>query len=251
MVSEWGGIGWETGEEGWGYGNAPQSLEEFYTRLEGLTDALLDNALMFGFCYTQLTDVEQEHNGMYTYGRRPKFDLARIHAILSKPAAFEKTPPTEVNAPKIAWKVLSPSANEGGAEWRYTLEAPSGEWQAPDYDDSAWQTGQAPFGDKGGWEDRIKTPWKTKDLWVRRAFEWDGSDFDLALIGIHYDNDTEVYVNGRLVWERDRWNDRYQAFDITDALKDALGEGSNTLAAHCWQDAGGQFLDLAVLVGVE
>lgn len=251
FVSEWGGIGWDTGAAGWGYGNAPKSLDEFYARLEGLTDALLDNALMFGFCYTQLTDVEQERNGMYTYDRQPKFDAPRVRAILSKPAAFEQTPPTEVNAPKVTWKVLSPSANEGDADWRYTLETPNGNWQVAEYDDSTWQTGQAPFGAKEGWEKRINTPWTTKDLWVRRAFNWDGNDFDLALLGIHYDNDTEVYVNGQLIWQADRWNDRYQAFDITDTLKDALVEGPNTLAAHCWQDTGGQFLDLAVLVGVE
>ena len=73
MVSEFGGTFWgENKEGGWGYGNGPKTLDEFYTRYEGLVGALLDNPNMFGFCYTQLTDVEQEHNGLYYYDRRPE-----------------------------------------------------------------------------------------------------------------------------------------------------------------------------------
>ncbi|HAY14666.1 MAG TPA: beta-galactosidase, partial [Armatimonadetes bacterium] len=56
-----------------GYGNPPKTQEEYFTRLRGLTLALLDNPNHFGFVYTQLTDVEQEKNGVYTYDRKPKF----------------------------------------------------------------------------------------------------------------------------------------------------------------------------------
>lgn len=60
------------------------------TRLKGLTDALLDNERMFGLCYTQLTDVEQEQNGLYTYDRKPKFEPEVIHKIFSRKAAIER-----------------------------------------------------------------------------------------------------------------------------------------------------------------
>jgi beta-galactosidase/beta-glucuronidase len=93
MVSEFGGIGWAT-EGGWGYGDGPKTMEEFYARYGGLTAALLDNPNLFGFCYTQLTDVEQEHNGLYYYDRRPKFDLKRLHDFTARPAAYETTGPT-------------------------------------------------------------------------------------------------------------------------------------------------------------
>ncbi len=39
---------------------------------------------MFALCYTQLTDVEQEQNGLYTYDRQPKFDPEIIHAIFQE-----------------------------------------------------------------------------------------------------------------------------------------------------------------------
>ena len=90
FVSEYGGIGWNPDGEGWGYGNGPKTEAEFIERYKGLTDALLDNPNHMGFCYTQLTDVEQERNGLYYYDRRPKFDPKVIHAITSRKAAIEE-----------------------------------------------------------------------------------------------------------------------------------------------------------------
>ncbi|MDR1628609.1 MAG: beta-galactosidase [Oscillospiraceae bacterium] len=90
FISEYGGIQWSVvNDGGWGYGSAPKSGEEFIERYRGLTNALLDNDKMFGFCYTQLTDIEQEQNGLYTYDRKPKFDSAIFHEINSRKAAIE------------------------------------------------------------------------------------------------------------------------------------------------------------------
>lgn len=90
FVSEYGGIRWpDDTVEGWGYGNAPATPEEFFARYKGLTEALLNNPEIFGFCYTQLYDVEQEVNGLYTYGRAQKFDIGLIQKINQQKAAIE------------------------------------------------------------------------------------------------------------------------------------------------------------------
>ena len=90
FVSEYGGIRWAPREAaGWGYGQAPQSEEEFISRFKGLTEAILFHPKMGALCYTQLTDVEQEVNGLYTYDRKPKFDPAIMHAILTQKATVE------------------------------------------------------------------------------------------------------------------------------------------------------------------
>lgn len=89
FVSEYGGIAWNNNGNGWGYGNTPKTIEEFYERFKGLSDTLLDNNEMFGLCYTQLTDVEQEQNGLYTYDRKPKFDTERLYKVLRRKAAIE------------------------------------------------------------------------------------------------------------------------------------------------------------------
>ena len=82
FVSEFGGTRWGpdagSGDDSWGYGDTPATVEDFYGRFEGLCRALLDNPRVAGYCYTQLTDVYQEQNGLYTFDRKPKFDLARL-----------------------------------------------------------------------------------------------------------------------------------------------------------------------------
>lgn len=97
FLSEFGGIKWipeekrdSTADNSWGYGDAPVTEEEFFTRYEGLVSALTDAPNVMGFCYTQLYDVEQEVNGLYTYSREKKFaDYSRIIAANSKKAAIE------------------------------------------------------------------------------------------------------------------------------------------------------------------
>ncbi|MEK7474727.1 MAG: sugar-binding domain-containing protein [Candidatus Coatesbacteria bacterium] len=94
FVSEFGGIWWnpdaKPGEDSWGYGGRPTSVEEFHARFAGLVDALLDNPKMFAYCYTQLTDVYQEQNGIFRFDRAPKFDLERIRKVQQRAAAIER-----------------------------------------------------------------------------------------------------------------------------------------------------------------
>ena len=93
FVSEYGGIWWNPGQKdkrAWGYGNRPRTEKEFIERYRGLTETLLFHKKMMGFCYTQLYDVEQEVNGLYTYSRKPKFSPELIKKINSQKAAIEK-----------------------------------------------------------------------------------------------------------------------------------------------------------------
>ncbi|MBE6564213.1 MAG: beta-galactosidase [Ruminococcaceae bacterium] len=99
FVSEFGGARWVSPEKrgekndrtvSWGYGDQEADENAFIARYKGLVDALLDNPAISAFCYTQLTDVEQEQNGLYTYDRKPKFDPAVIAAITSRKAAIEE-----------------------------------------------------------------------------------------------------------------------------------------------------------------
>ena len=104
FVSEYGGIWWNAQEareiaeaakagnnaaESWGYGQRITSEEELYERFEWLTRVLLEDPLMLGYCYTQLTDVFQEKNGVVDFERGRKLDLARLRAIQEQAAAYE------------------------------------------------------------------------------------------------------------------------------------------------------------------
>lgn len=94
FVSEFGGTWWSPevrpGEDSWGYGERPRTIEEFADRFERLCGALLDNPRMSGYCYTQLTDVYQEQNGILSFARVPKLPLDRLRAIQRRPAAIER-----------------------------------------------------------------------------------------------------------------------------------------------------------------
>ncbi len=95
FCSEFGGIWWSDvdghSDESWGYGEAPRTREEWIARFRGLVDTLLDSPDMFGYCFTQLTDVFQEKNGIFGFDRVPKFDPALLSAIQSRTAAYELT----------------------------------------------------------------------------------------------------------------------------------------------------------------
>ena len=91
LLDEFGGILWvpenrrDPEAKGvWGYGEGPRSMEEFSSRLEGLVNAVLDQPYICGYCYTQLTDVEQEQNGIYTYDRELKFDMSHVSELFRR-----------------------------------------------------------------------------------------------------------------------------------------------------------------------
>jgi hypothetical protein len=87
VLSEFGGLSYvpSPGERWFGYSTV-RSADELVERFDELVSALLDSTELAGFCYTQLTDVQHEDNGLLTEDRTPKVDPERIHAILSRPS---------------------------------------------------------------------------------------------------------------------------------------------------------------------
>lgn len=251
MVSEIGGIGWAT-EGGWSYGSGPKTVEEFYVRYQGTIDAMLDNPHLFGFCYTQLTDIEQEKNGLYYYDRKPKFDVKKLHAITSRKAAYEEdeqdSSKQAVKQVEPAWKVLVGALQDGdlSTPYRYVFENPADGWMKEGFDDTSWKAGLAPFGGDGNWT--VKTKWTSGDVYFRKTFEYDGGEIKKGAIVILYDENTEVYVNGQKIFGVEGFITNYQLYSLTEPLKKALKKGTNTIAVHTRQTTGGQYIDLAVLV---
>ncbi|WNS43769.1 sugar-binding domain-containing protein [Paenibacillus sp. MMS20-IR301] len=83
LVSEFGGIAYKKSDwEGWGYSGADNE-EDFLKRLKAVLDPMFSSPVIQGFCYTQLTDVEQEINGLLTYDRKPKAPVEEIRRIIT------------------------------------------------------------------------------------------------------------------------------------------------------------------------
>lgn len=109
FCSEFGGIWWDPDAPAarpqddsvsWGYGLRPNTEGEFQERFAGLAGVLLDDPGMFGYCYTQLTDVFQEQNGIYRFDRSEKLDVGAIREAQMRTAAIERTDPVP-NAPDL------------------------------------------------------------------------------------------------------------------------------------------------------
>lgn len=86
LISEYGGIAYEPTNqqhESWGYGKRMASKEQVIDKISRLTKAVMAIPNCTGFCYTQLTDVEQEVNGLLDHDHRYKFDPAAIHQIMT------------------------------------------------------------------------------------------------------------------------------------------------------------------------
>jgi hypothetical protein len=144
-------------------------------------------------------------------------------------------------------KVLVATAEHAPVAWRFTVEKPADDWFRPDFNDSTWKQGTAPFGTlEPPFARKPNTSWTNADIWLRREFEMPAGQFtDLALL-LHHDEETEVYINGALAVKADGYNAAYESLDISPEAQAALKPGRNIFAAHCRQTLGGQYFDLGI-----
>lgn len=87
MVTEYGGIAFQDGADKntWGYHDKVKDEEAFFARYKSVNDAVRAIPYCQGYCYTQLTDVQQETNGLLTPDRKPKVDVERFKALTTNP----------------------------------------------------------------------------------------------------------------------------------------------------------------------
>ncbi len=142
-----------------------------------------------------------------------------------------------------------PSAQEGGAQWRYTLEQPGGGWEQATFDDSAWRTGRSGFGQEGTPGSIVRTAWRSGDIWLRWRGDIAGlGPDDVAALKFHHDEDFEVYVNGTRLLREGGYLVEYRELALNEQQKALFREGGNVIAVHCRQTSGGQYVDVGLRV---
>jgi hypothetical protein len=147
-------------------------------------------------------------------------------------------------------RTLVPTSQGKGIGWRYTTRRPGDAWYRPDFDDSGWTEGPAGFGTRGTPGAVVRTEWSTPDIWIRRTFDLpEGKPADL-LLSLHHDEDAEVYINGVLAARARGFTTAYEEVEILEEARATLRPGKNTIAVHCHQTKGGQYIDVG-LVAVE
>lgn len=249
VLGEFGGLGmpvaghtWQD-EKNWGYVS--------YDSREALTDAYVDLLAQLrpligqGLCaavYTQTSDVEIEVNGLMTYDRAlVKMDLNRIAEAAHK-----------LYLPPPIVRTIVPTSQSEAQTWRYTFEPPDAKWFTNDFDDAGWSSGPGGFGTQGTPGAVVGTVWNSPDIWIRRTFELEEipGDGQLSLM-IHHDEDADVYLNGQLVKQLKRFTTSYHMVPLSESAVRLLEKGQNTLAVHCHQTTGGQFIDAGLVMVVE
>ncbi len=211
----------------------------FATHYEALIDDLrvLQAFGLQGGVYTQMTDMRKEQNGYLTFDRevskaKPEI-LKRIHERL-----YESPPSID---PIIPGSQVSPQS------WHYTTEDPEGEWQAPGFDDGAWEEGPGPFGNTIQFEPG--TLWESPRLYLRKKFTLDSVPEHAVLTVFYFGevgynrggrgvrDDAKFYINGRLVdtsMSRQRQPQRrVEAIVLRPDDIAAMHQGENVLAVLC------------------
>ena len=187
--------------------------------------------------YTQITDVEQECNGILTYDRKVLKVSPEQQAVMR--ANILRTVNDRY---KGAATVLAAGDENAGVQWKYTTTEPAEGWYEPDFTPTGWKTGTAGFGGGG------RTAWTSSDIWLRRDFKVTNiaeSQLPELRLWLFHDEDAEIYINGKLAAKVKDYNTKYEQWPLLpDALAALKLDGTNNvLAIHCTQTVGGQFID--------
>lgn len=82
LITEMGGVKL-VNDDGWGYNQAMSDEEGMLRYLRSVMRAVRSHRQIRGFCYTQLTDVQQETNGLLDAARKPKVAFEELQKIFA------------------------------------------------------------------------------------------------------------------------------------------------------------------------
>ena len=149
------------------------------------------------------------------------------------------------------WTSIVPTSEKQAQLWKYTFTKPSDNWFKPDFDETGWKEGPGGFGTHRVRADVERTPWITGDIWIRRTFILTNSSLDNLHLRINHDEDIQIYFNGILAAQAAGYTADYMTIAVGDEGKSALRNGTNSMAIHCHQTIGGQYIDAGLVVGEE
>jgi hypothetical protein len=127
---------------------------------------------------------------------------------------------------------------------RYTEDNPAEGWEKPSFDDTAWKEGKGAFGSRGV---AVSTRWRSKNIWIRReiTLNEDISANDLVA-KFSYDDLLELYINGIPVVKTGNKGKMNVTEPLTSEVIKTLKKGKNIIAAHCFNESGGSYVDFGL-----
>ena len=204
--------------------------------------------------YTQLSDVEIEKNGFFTYDRR-----------VLKPASpygdLRKSIEECINLPQddVFIKPILSTAKDHAYKWHYVTETPSDRhWYSTTFDDSAWKIGEGAMGHGINTTDfpgLVKTDWNTNQIYQRRWFylgDISQENINRLRFTIFHDDDVNIYINGVWAGAHAGCTFNYWFMDINkEALATLKPNSWNLIAVECKQGTGQQIIDVGLSAFVD
>jgi hypothetical protein len=165
--------------------------------------------------------------------------------VWKKWAARDKTnargPWAELPKPPEVKEVVAP----GSIRWHYTTGQPGKGWFARSFDEKNWKEAFGGFGTEDTPGLRLKTRWKTADIWLRGEVTIPEGKYNDLQILLFHDEDAEIYINGVLASKVKGFNTDYEPLPV--GRRAALKPGKALFAVHCHQTEGGQGIDLGII----
>ena len=143
-----------------------------------------------------------------------------------------------------ATQVVAPNGVAMPWPCRYVTEQPVGQWQQPDYDDSAWKQGKGAFAT--GYDSFQGTRWTSDHVWLRRTVLLDDITGKRVTLGYSHDDDAIIWINGVKVVDTGHAWRTHQRIELTGEALAALHPGENVIAATCWNRDGGGVIDVSL-----
>ena len=208
-----------------------QHLSRQYAMLLNAIWHLIESPGLAGAIYTQIADVENQHNGLMTYDRKiikPIIDLV----LFANRGVFPTIPD---------YNVVIPASTIHLQSWRYTTEKPAEDWILPGFNDAYWQTGKGVFGK------HETAKWDADNIWLRREVTIPENIPENLGAYILYDGNVEIYINGVLAVSAQGTISEYIVLPLTPAGRQAILPGRNVLAVHCRATEGQQYIDVGIV----
>ena len=146
---------------------------------------------------------------------------------------------------ELPLRPVTPMSNRKAWQASYTFDKPNGNWTQINYDDKGWKTGRAAFGTSG--EPNLKTPWTTKNIWVRRKVYLTRNNLKHKLfLRYSHDDDFELYINGKKAVSTGYSAKKDVLQPLSQEIQKLLVKGKNIIAAHCKNRGGGAYVDFGL-----